>query len=132
LQWAAWGGTQGQHATLRYNRHLSEVTGSTALSNAAPAPIVPPKPVVLLILDGWGHRDDPRDNALAQADLPHWRRLWASCPHTLVETSGRHVGLPDGQTLLFAQNSALTRRRWRPWVAISWRHDTTVALLSIR
>ncbi len=56
-----------------------------------------PKPVVLLILDGWGHREDPRDNALAQADLPHWRRLWAGRPHTLVHTEGRHVGLPDGQ-----------------------------------
>ena len=56
-----------------------------------------PKPVVLLILDGWGHRDDPQDNALAQADLPHWRSLLASCPHTLIHTEGRHVGLPDGQ-----------------------------------
>ena len=56
-----------------------------------------PKPVVLLILDGWGHREDPADNALAQANLPHWRRLWAECPHTLVHTEGRHVGLPDGQ-----------------------------------
>ena len=57
----------------------------------------PPKPVVLLILDGWGHREDPADNALAQADLPNWRRLLATCPHTLVHTEGRHVGLPDGQ-----------------------------------
>jgi len=56
-----------------------------------------PRPVVLLILDGWGHRDDPADNALAQADLPHWRRLWATRPHTLIHTEGRHVGLPDGQ-----------------------------------
>lgn len=56
-----------------------------------------PKPVVLLILDGWGHRDDPADNALAQAQLPHWRGLLASCPHTLIHTEGRHVGLPDGQ-----------------------------------
>ena len=56
-----------------------------------------PRPVVLLVLDGWGHRDDPRDNALAQAELPHWRALWAGCPHTLIHTEGRHVGLPDGQ-----------------------------------
>ncbi len=56
-----------------------------------------PKPVVLLILDGWGHRDDPADNALAQAQLPNWRRLWADNPHTLIHTEGRHVGLPDGQ-----------------------------------
>lgn len=56
-----------------------------------------PKPVVLLILDGWGHREDPRDNALALADIPHWRRLHDAHPGTLVHTEGRHVGLPDGQ-----------------------------------
>lgn len=56
-----------------------------------------PKPVVLLILDGWGHREDPADNALAQAQLPNWRRLWAGSPHTLIHTEGRHVGLPEGQ-----------------------------------
>ena len=56
-----------------------------------------PKPVVLLILDGWGHRDDPRDNAIAQADVPTWRGLLASHPTTLIHTEGRFVGLPDGQ-----------------------------------
>jgi 2,3-bisphosphoglycerate-independent phosphoglycerate mutase len=56
-----------------------------------------PKPVLLLILDGWGHREDPADNAIALARLPNWRRLLADCPHTLVHTEGRHVGLPDGQ-----------------------------------
>ena len=56
-----------------------------------------PRPVVLMILDGWGHRDDPADNALAQAELPHWRHLWQTRPHTLIHTEGRHVGLPDGQ-----------------------------------
>ncbi|MBD9480432.1 2,3-bisphosphoglycerate-independent phosphoglycerate mutase [Pseudoxanthomonas sp. PXM02] len=56
-----------------------------------------PKPVVLLILDGWGHREDPTDNALAQAELPNWRHLLATAPHTLIHTEGRHVGLPDGQ-----------------------------------
>ncbi|MFC3814371.1 2,3-bisphosphoglycerate-independent phosphoglycerate mutase [Lysobacter sp. GCM10012299] len=58
---------------------------------------VRPKPVVLLILDGWGHREDPTDNALAQATLPNWHALLASAPHTLIHTEGRHVGLPDGQ-----------------------------------
>ncbi len=67
------------------------------MHDAVVNPFKPPKPLVLLILDGWGHRDDPRDNALAQADLPRWRALWASQPHTLIETSGRFVGLPDGQ-----------------------------------
>lgn len=56
-----------------------------------------PRPVVLMILDGWGHRDDPADNALAQAELPHWRHLWQTQAHTLIHTEGRHVGLPDGQ-----------------------------------
>ncbi|MCC8364191.1 2,3-bisphosphoglycerate-independent phosphoglycerate mutase [Lysobacter sp. A6] len=62
-----------------------------------PAVQTRPKPVVLLILDGWGHREETADNALAQADIPNWRRLWAAAPHTLVHTEGRHVGLPDGQ-----------------------------------
>jgi 2,3-bisphosphoglycerate-independent phosphoglycerate mutase len=56
-----------------------------------------PKPVLLLILDGWGHREDSAHNAIAEADVPNWRRLLADYPHTLVETHGRHVGLPDGQ-----------------------------------
>ena len=56
-----------------------------------------PKPVLLLILDGWGHREETADNAIALADVPHWRRLLAECPHTLVHTEGRHVGLPEGQ-----------------------------------
>jgi 2,3-bisphosphoglycerate-independent phosphoglycerate mutase len=85
---------RGRHrATLRYTAHLSEVTGSSVVPAASPRP----KPVVLLILDGWGHRDDPRDNALAQANLPNWRALWANRPHTLIHTEGRHVGLPEGQ-----------------------------------
>ena len=62
-----------------------------------PMPAPRPKPVVLLILDGWGHREETADNALAQADLPHWRGLLATCPHTLIHTEGRFVGLPDGQ-----------------------------------
>lgn len=56
-----------------------------------------PKPVLLLILDGWGHRDAREHNAVALARLPHWRELLATCPHTLVDTFGEHVGLPDGQ-----------------------------------
>ncbi|HRO62798.1 2,3-bisphosphoglycerate-independent phosphoglycerate mutase [Thermomonas sp.] len=60
-------------------------------------PSIRPEPVVLLILDGWGHREETADNALALAKLPHWRGLLATCPHTLIHTEGRHVGLPDGQ-----------------------------------
>ncbi|MGY1521067.1 2,3-bisphosphoglycerate-independent phosphoglycerate mutase [Luteimonas sp. A482] len=64
-------------------------------ASATPAPR--PRPVVLLILDGWGHRDDPHDNAIALANVPNWRRLLAEHPTTLIHTEGRHVGLPDGQ-----------------------------------
>ena len=56
-----------------------------------------PQPLLLLILDGWGQREERADNAIALAELPNWRRLLATCPHTLVHTEGRFVGLPDGQ-----------------------------------
>ena len=56
-----------------------------------------PKPVVLCILDGWGHRSESTDNAIAQAKTPTWDRFLASYPHALLETSGRDVGLPAGQ-----------------------------------
>ncbi len=56
-----------------------------------------PKPVLLLILDGWGHRDERENNAIAQAQAPNWRRLLAEYPHTLVQTHGHYVGLPEDQ-----------------------------------
>jgi 2,3-bisphosphoglycerate-independent phosphoglycerate mutase len=55
------------------------------------------RPVMLVVLDGWGWRDDPADNAVRQARTPSFDRLWATCPHALLHTSGRDVGLPDGQ-----------------------------------
>lgn len=55
------------------------------------------QPIVLCILDGWGHRLEKDNNAIAEAHIPHWHRMMASCPHTLLATSGRDVGLPDGQ-----------------------------------
>lgn len=56
-----------------------------------------PKPVVLIILDGWGYSEDPDSNAIAQARTPVWDRLWREYPHSLVNTSGAAVGLPGGQ-----------------------------------
>ena len=55
------------------------------------------RPVMLAVLDGWGWREDPADNAVRQARTPNFDRLWATCPHALLVTSGRDVGLPDGQ-----------------------------------
>ena len=55
------------------------------------------RPVMLLILDGWGWRDDPADNAVRQAHTPAFDQLWSSCPHGFLRTSGEDVGLPAGQ-----------------------------------
>ncbi len=56
-----------------------------------------PRPVVLCILDGWGYRAETADNAIALGDTPNWDRLVATCPNSLIETSGLDVGLPHGQ-----------------------------------
>ncbi|UYV36648.1 2,3-bisphosphoglycerate-independent phosphoglycerate mutase [Rhodobacteraceae bacterium D3-12] len=56
-----------------------------------------PKPVVLCILDGWGHRTDTAANAPALANTPAFDRLMSSCPHALLTTHGPDVGLPSGQ-----------------------------------
>jgi 2,3-bisphosphoglycerate-independent phosphoglycerate mutase len=55
------------------------------------------RPVMLVILDGWGWREEKADNAVRQANTPVFDRLWNSCPHAFLRTSGRDVGLPDGQ-----------------------------------
>jgi len=55
------------------------------------------RPVMLAILDGWGWREDAADNAVRQARTPNFDRLWASCPNMLLRTSGKDVGLPQGQ-----------------------------------
>ncbi len=54
-------------------------------------------PAVLCILDGWGHRESTDCNAIAAAQTPHWDRLWAENPHTLITTHGAEVGLPADQ-----------------------------------
>ena len=58
---------------------------------------VPISPVVLVILDGWGYREEVDGNAIAIAQTPVMNSLWAAYPHTLIHTSGKSVGLPDGQ-----------------------------------
>ncbi len=55
------------------------------------------KPTVLIVLDGWGYREETRDNAIANGATPVWDRLWAQAPHTLISASGLDVGLPEGQ-----------------------------------
>jgi 2,3-bisphosphoglycerate-independent phosphoglycerate mutase len=53
--------------------------------------------VVLVVLDGWGHRQEREGNAIELAATPTWHRLWRSCPRTLLGASGLAVGLPEGQ-----------------------------------
>ena len=55
------------------------------------------RPVMLVVLDGWGWREDAHDNAVLQAKTPNFSRLWKDAPHSFLRTSGRDVGLPDGQ-----------------------------------
>src|ERR671920_695985 len=62
------------------------------MSNGAPRPRV-----VLVVLDGWGHRAEREGNAIELASTPIWHRLWSSYPRTLLDASGLAVGLPEGQ-----------------------------------
>jgi 2,3-bisphosphoglycerate-independent phosphoglycerate mutase len=55
------------------------------------------RPVMLVILDGWGWREDQADNAIRQAKTPTFDRLWQDGPHGFLRTSGKDVGLPAGQ-----------------------------------
>src|SRR5450631_449727 len=56
-----------------------------------------PKPLILIILDGWGYRAETKANAIALASKPVYDRLLREYPNTLIQTSGPSVGLPDGQ-----------------------------------
>ena len=55
------------------------------------------RPVMLVILDGFGWREDSADNAVRLANTPTFTKLWTSCPHGFLHTSGADVGLPNGQ-----------------------------------
>ena len=54
-------------------------------------------PVLLIILDGFGHREECEHNAICQARKPHWNFLWQTCPHTVIDASEKWVGLPKDQ-----------------------------------
>ncbi len=55
------------------------------------------KPVLLIILDGFGHREDENHNAIKNAKMPHWNSLWAKYAHSFINASEEFVGLPQGQ-----------------------------------
>ncbi len=62
------------------------------MSNRAPRPRV-----ILVVLDGWGHRAEREGNAIELGNTPVWHRLWRDFPRTLLQASGLAVGLPAGQ-----------------------------------
>ena len=53
--------------------------------------------LVLVVLDGWGYRQEREGNAIELASTPNWQKLWKSYPRTLLDSSGLAVGLPEGQ-----------------------------------
>ena len=55
------------------------------------------KQAILIVLDGWGYREDSIHNAVAAAKTPNFNTYWEKYPHTLLEASGLAVGLPEGQ-----------------------------------
>jgi 2,3-bisphosphoglycerate-independent phosphoglycerate mutase len=58
---------------------------------------MPIKPVILLVLDGWGINKNNEGNAIAAAKIPTYRNLLTEYPHTELLASGEAVGLPEGQ-----------------------------------
>jgi 2,3-bisphosphoglycerate-independent phosphoglycerate mutase len=69
----------------------------TDSKNQQPANGTSATPLVLMILDGWGHREDAADNAISQAITPNWNQIQQLGHKTIIETSGEYVGLPAGQ-----------------------------------
>lgn len=57
----------------------------------------PPKPLVLIVMDGWGYSENSRYNAIAAARKPTWDYFWSHYPHTLIQASESAVGLPSHQ-----------------------------------
>jgi 2,3-bisphosphoglycerate-independent phosphoglycerate mutase len=55
------------------------------------------KQIALIVLDGWGYREEKEHNAIAEAKTPFFDHLWGEYPHSLLEASGLAVGLPEGQ-----------------------------------
>ena len=75
-------------------------------------------PVLLIILDGFGHREECEFNAICQARKPHWNFLWATHPHTFIDASEKWVGLPPARSPRpapwEAASGIMGDRRWHP------------------
>ena len=72
-----------------------EMTGRN-LVEAAGSPVRPRMKILLLILDGWGRREDAFGNMIVEAPTPRFDELWAACPHSTLASFGEAVGMPQG------------------------------------
>ncbi|MBO6037634.1 MAG: 2,3-bisphosphoglycerate-independent phosphoglycerate mutase, partial [Acetobacter sp.] len=75
---------------------MSSFASSSSSQNVSQTPQVK-APVVLVILDGFGWQEDSTGNAIHLAKTPHFDGLWHNNPHSFIRTSGKDVGLPEGQ-----------------------------------
>src|SRR5450755_768424 len=82
--------------TPRFTARASCSTASIPRQAISPA-LMAPRPVVLCILDGWGHASAGACNAVTLAKAPTWHRWMAEAPHGLIDASELAVGLPAGQ-----------------------------------
>src|SRR5262249_2881173 len=98
----------GQHKALRRGREAvrrgiaprSQQRGRAQQSRApegGEGPVSESRKPILIIMDGWGWREERQANAVRLARTPVFDRLWRECPHTLIEASQKWVGLPMGQ-----------------------------------
>ncbi len=71
-----------------------EMTGRSLLED--PAPMGTRRKILLLILDGWGRREDRFGNMILEAETPHFSGLWSVFPHAVLDSFGEAVGMPAG------------------------------------
>ena len=71
-----------------------EMTGRSLLEG--PAPIGPRRKIMLLVLDGWGRREELFGNMILEAETPHFDGLWSAFPHAVLDSFGEAVGMPAG------------------------------------
>lgn len=81
----------------RTYRERPEPGGASTKPQKVESTMTIPKPVMLVVLDGFGLAPEGPGNAVALAHTPTFDRLWRECPHTALQASGRAVGLPEGQ-----------------------------------
>ena len=72
----------------------AEMSGSSLLANC-PRRNKEKRRILLLILDGWGFREEKEGNLIVEANTPNFDKLWSSYPHSLLKASGEAVGMPS-------------------------------------